>query len=83
MKIMVRYVSFKYIKNAKDLASRISSDLSKIFESCSTTTLNLADIELVEQNPQVAWKLPSVAPRKFYADLNMFHLKVVSRVKVK
>ena len=54
-----------------------------MFESSSNKTLNSADLELVEKNPQAAWKLPSVNPSQVYADLSMFHLKVVSLVKVK
>ena len=74
---------FKDIKHVESLASTSSSSLSDMFESSSTKTLNSADLELVEKNPQASWKLPSVNPSQVYADLNMFHLKVVSRVKVK
>ena len=74
---------FKYIKHVESLASTSSSALSDMFESSSTKTLNFADLELVEQNPQSPWKLPSVNPSQVYADLNMFHIKDVSHVKVK
>lgn len=80
---MDRFVSFRYIKNDEDLASPSSFSLSDMFQSCSTTTLNTIDIEIVGQIPQEASKLPQVAPSQVYADLNMFHLKSVSRVKVK
>jgi hypothetical protein len=43
----------------------------------------MLDIEEVEINPQAAWKLPSISPSKVYQDLNMFHLKAVTRVVVK
>ena len=76
-------MSFKDIKHVESLASTSSSALSDMFESSSTKTLNYVDLELVEQNPQAAWKLPTVNPSEVYADLNMFHLKAVSRVKVK
>jgi len=80
---MDRSISFKKIKNVEELASRNSSALSEMFESCPTTTLNTANIKHVQQNPQAAWKLPNIAPSQVYADLSMFHLKVVSHVKVK
>ena len=76
-------MSFKDIKHVETIASTSSSALSYMFKSCSTTTLNSADLELVEKNPQAAWKLPSVNPSHIYADLNIFHLKAVSRVKFK
>ena len=50
-------MSFKDIKHAESLASTSSSSLSDMFESSSTKTLNSADLELVEQNLQAAWKL--------------------------
>ena len=76
-------MSFKDIKHAEYLASTKSSALSDMFESSSTKTLNFVDLELVEKNPQAAWKLPSVNPSQVYADFNMFHHKAVSHVKVK
>ena len=76
-------MSFKDTKHVESLAPTSSSALSDMFESSSTKTLNYADLELEEKNPQAAWKLPSVNPSQVYADLNMFHLKVVSHVKVK
>ena len=76
-------MSFKDTKHVEALASASSSAFSDMFESSSTKTLNFSDLELVEKNPQAAWKLPSVNPSQVYADLNMFHLKVVNRVKVK
>ena len=55
-------MSFKDIKHAESLASTSSSALSDMFESSSTKTLNSADLELVEKNPQADWKLPSIKP---------------------
>ena len=65
-------MSFKYINHAETLASTSSSTLSNMFESSYTKTLNSTDLELVEKNPQAAWKLPSVNPIQVYADLSMF-----------
>ena len=72
---------FKDIKHAESLESTSSFALSDMFESSSTKTLNSANIELVEKNPQAAWKLPSVNPSQVYADLNMFNLKDVVMLK--
>ena len=49
-------MSFKDIKHAESLASTSSFALSDMFESSSTKTLNSADLELVEKNPQATWK---------------------------
>jgi hypothetical protein len=46
-------------------------------------SINYASIEEVETQPQAAWKLPPIAPSQVYQDLNMFHLKAVTRVIVK
>jgi hypothetical protein len=54
-----------------------------MFSLSRSETINQANIEVVEENPQAAWKLPSISPSKVYQDLNMFHLKAVTRVFVK
>jgi hypothetical protein len=46
-------------------------------------SINHASIEEVETQPQAAWKLPPISPSRVYQDLNMFHLKAVTRVIVK
>jgi hypothetical protein len=46
-------------------------------------SINHASIEEVETQPQATWKLPLISPSCVYQDLNIFHLKVVTRVIVK
>jgi hypothetical protein len=54
-----------------------------MFSLSRSQSINHANIEEVETNPQAAWKLPTYNPSKVYQDLNMFHLKAVTRVFVK
>jgi hypothetical protein len=81
-----RSVSFRDIKNAEE-ASTSGNDsvnsLESMFSLSRSQSINHADIEEVETNPQAAWKLPAINPSKVYQDLNMFHLKAVTRVFVK
>lgn len=81
-----RAMSFREIKNAEQ-ASTSGSDpvnsLESMFSLNRSQSINHADIEEVETNPQEAWKLPSIEPSKVYQDLSMFYLKAITRVFVK
>jgi hypothetical protein len=54
-----------------------------MFSLSRSPSVNQADIEIVEENPQAAWKLPAIEPGKIYKDLSAFHLKAITRVFVK
>jgi hypothetical protein len=81
-----RSVSFREVKNAEETSTSGSdpvNSLESMFSLNRTQSINHASIEEVETNPQAAWKLPPISPSKVYQDLNMFHLKAVTRVFVK
>jgi len=78
-----RSMSFKDIKRSEEDAETSTSGLESMFSLSRSQTINQADIEIVEENPQAAWKLPSISPSQVYQDLNMFHLKAITRIFVK
>ena len=42
--------------------------------------LNQANIEVVESQPQAAWRLPDISPNQVYSHLSMFHIRAITRV---
>ena len=78
--------SFRELQNVEDQSTSgrdFVSSLEFMFANNRSHSLNYASIEEVETQPQDAWKLPAISPSQVYKYLNMFHLKVVSRVIVK
>ena len=80
-----RSMSLRDIKRSEEEeASTSGSDgLASMFSLSRSQTINEANMELVEENPQVAWKLPAISPAKVYQDLNMIHLQAITRIFVK
>jgi hypothetical protein len=81
-----RSVSFTEVRNAEETSTSGSdhvNSLESMFSFNRTQSINHASIEEVETNPQAAWKLPPISPSRVYQDLNMFHLKAMTRVIVK
>jgi hypothetical protein len=78
-------MSFRDVRNAEESTSEPDSvnSLESMFSFNRSQSINHASIEEVETNPQAAWKLPPISPSRVYQDLNMFHLKAVTRVIVK
>jgi hypothetical protein len=78
---MDRSMSFKEVRDVE--CSTSESSLSSMFSDNHTECLNKANIEVVESQPQAAWKLPAISPNQVYNDLSMFHLRAITRVFVK
>lgn len=74
--IMDSSVSFRELQNVEDQSTSGR-------DSVRSHSLNYASIEKVETQPRATWILPVISPSQVYKDLNMFHLKAVSRVIVK
>jgi hypothetical protein len=87
---MDKSMSFREIKES-ELAEEASTSghsgeensLASMFSLSRSPTINEANMEIVEENPQAAWKLPAIDPAKVYNDLSMFHLTAITRIFVK
>jgi hypothetical protein len=73
-------MSFRELRESEETSTSGSDGLAGMFELSRSSTVNEANLEIVEENPQAACKLPSIDPSKVYKDLSMFHLTAITRI---
>jgi hypothetical protein len=78
-----RSMSFREIRENEETSTSGSEGLANMFSLSRSSSTNQAEIEIIEENPQAAWKLPAIDPARIYKDLSAFHLKAITRVFVK
>lgn len=79
-------MSFRDIKRTEEELEASTSGqegLANMFSLSKSQSINEANMEIVEENPQATWKLPAINPSHVYKNLNMFHLQAITRIFVK
>lgn len=79
-------MSFRDIKRTEEESEASTSGqegLANMFSLSKSQSINEANMEIVEENPQATWKLPAINPSHVYKNLNMFHLQAITRIFVK
>jgi hypothetical protein len=79
-------MSFRDIERSEEETEASTSGqdgLVSMFSLSRSQSINEANMEIVEENPQAAWKLPAINPSQVYKDLTMFHLQAITRIFVK
>jgi hypothetical protein len=55
-------MSFRELRESEETSTSGSDGLAGMFELSRSSTVNEDKLEIVEENPQAAWKLPSIDP---------------------